>query len=64
MQILFSFGFQTASGIGTAWEWDTTELYEIQTSSDFRHSLYSGWFHVNRTESSRKAQRYRRVKCS
>ena len=28
------------SEIGTVWEWDTTELYEIQTSLGSRHSLY------------------------
>ena len=31
--------FQTVSEIETVWEWDTTELSEIQTSSHFRHSL-------------------------
>ena len=37
------FGFQIMSEIGTVWEWDKTELFEIQTSSDFRHSLYLEW---------------------
>ena len=32
--------FQTVSEIETVWEWDTTELSEIQTSSNFRHSLH------------------------
>ena len=27
--------FHTVSEIGTVWEWETTELSEIQTSSDF-----------------------------
>ena len=40
MQILLSLGFQIVSEIGNVGEWDTTELSEIQISSDFRHSLY------------------------
>ena len=34
------FRHKIVSEIGTVWEWDTTELSEIQTSLDFRHSLY------------------------
>ena len=41
------------SEIGTVWEWDTTELSEIQTSSDFRHSLYS---ETQKSGRSRKCQ--------
>ena len=53
-QILPSFGFhtvglfsfQTVSEIRTVLEWDTAELAEIQTSSDFRHSLYTHGTHT------------------
>ena len=37
---MFLFRIQTLSEIRTVWKWDETELSEIQTSSDFRHSLY------------------------
>ena len=33
------FGFQTLSEIQTVWKQNASELSEIQTSSDFRHSL-------------------------
>ena len=33
------FGFQTLSDSQNVWEKDSTELSEIQTSSDFKHSL-------------------------
>ena len=36
----FLFRFQTLPEIQTVRKWDKAELYEIQTSSDFRHSLY------------------------
>ena len=42
VKIFFKFGFQTEkmSEIQIVWKWDTTELSEIRTSWDFRHSLY------------------------
>ena len=55
----FLFGFQTQSKIRTVCNRDETELSEIQTSQDFRHSLYSQRLNTERLNTElRRIQNY------